>query len=90
MNGFCRAVVLVFAALYAVALCLFLAGTFGWFGVDPDPLAGVFLIPLGWPWNFLVDLLPEPLWPWAAAASPLVNLLILRGFCMAIGGTRRR
>ena len=90
MSGVCRAVVYIFAALYVVALALYLAGTFGWFGVEPDPLAGVFLIPLGWPWVFLVDFLPEPLWPWAAAAAPLLNLLILRGLCMAIGGARRR
>jgi hypothetical protein len=45
----------IFFALYAVAFVLFLIGTFGWFGQQRDPLAGVFLIPLGWPWNLLGD-----------------------------------
>ncbi|MCJ2178586.1 hypothetical protein [Novosphingobium album (ex Hu et al. 2023)] len=44
-----------FCALYAGAFLLFLMGTFGWFGQDKDPLSGVFLIPLGLPWNLLAD-----------------------------------
>ncbi len=90
MTGFCRAVFYLVVLLYAVALFLFLSGTFGWFGVEQDPLAGVFLIPLGLPWNLLVDLLPEPVWPWAAAAAPVINILILRGLCLAAGWRRDR
>ena len=67
----------IWGALYAVALVLFLIGTFGLFGSDQGPLAGVFLVPLGLPWIRFVDLFPEPLWPWLGAASPLVNMLLL-------------
>ncbi len=44
-----------FVALYLAALALFLIGTFGWFGQDTGSLAGVYLIPLGLPWNLLAD-----------------------------------
>ncbi|MDA0962308.1 MAG: hypothetical protein O2898_05255 [Proteobacteria bacterium] len=81
MSGVCRAAIRVFGLLYLVALALLVIGLFGLFGTEPGPLAGVFVIPLGMPWIKLVDALPEPLWPWAAAASPLVNLLILTALC---------
>lgn len=45
----------MFAALYGAAFLLFLIGTYGWFGQEKGPLAGVFLIPLGLPWNLLAD-----------------------------------
>jgi hypothetical protein len=50
----------LFVILYAAASLLFLIGTFGWFGQDADPLAGVFLMPLGLPWNLLADRLGLP------------------------------
>jgi hypothetical protein len=77
----CRYVVWLFAILYAGALALLAVGTFGLFGSERDPLAGVFLIPLGMPWNGLIDLAPEALWPWLAMAAPAVNLAILWGAC---------
>ena len=77
----CRYAVWLFAILYAGALALFAVGTFGLFGAEADPLAGVFLIPLGMPWNGLIDVTPEPLWPWLAAAAPMLNLAILWGVC---------
>ena len=43
-------------------------GTFGLFGTERDPLAGVFLLPLGLPWVLAIDLFPEPLWPWLTVA----------------------
>lgn len=67
----------IWGTLYLAALFLFLVGTFGLFGSETGPLAGVFLVPLGLPWIRLVDLFPEPLWPWLGAASPLVNMLLL-------------
>ncbi|MFV1876633.1 hypothetical protein [Nioella sp.] len=82
----CRIVLLVFTLLYGAALLLFLIGTFGWFGQDRDPIAGVFLIPLGLPWNRLIDGLPDPLLAWAAAGAPLVNLVILAGLCRLAKG----
>lgn len=79
---------IAFAALYAFALAVYLIGTFGLFGADRDPLSGVFLIPLGLPWNRFVDALPERFWPWLAAAAPLVNLAILWLLrAMALGRT---
>ncbi len=66
----------IFAVLYAVAFALFVIGRFGLFGSPSGPLAGVFLIPLGLPWNILVDRIGL-----ASVAlgilSPAVNLGIL-------------
>jgi hypothetical protein len=67
----------LFLAAYALALAVFLTGQFGLFGVARDPLAGVFLLPLGLPWNLFIDRLPEPAWPFLIAAVPLLNLTIL-------------
>lgn len=68
---------MVFALCYGAALLLLLVGTFGWFGQPRDPLSGVFLIPLGMPWVLLTGGLPDAVRPWAAAASPLLNLALL-------------
>jgi len=68
---------IAFGMLYVFALAIFLIGTFGLFGQERDPLSGVFLIPLGLPWNRFIDVFPEALWPWLAAGAPAVNLLIL-------------
>jgi hypothetical protein len=77
----CRIVLLVFTLLYGAALLVFLIGIFGWFGQEADPLAGVFLVPLGLPWNLFLDTLPDPLRAWAAAAAPLVTILIIGVIC---------
>lgn len=68
----------IFALLWLIALALFVIGTFGLFGSPSGPLAGVFLLPLGLPWNLALDWLPEPARPWAAALTPGINLLLLR------------
>jgi hypothetical protein len=86
----CRAAVWIFAVLYLVALALYAIGTFGLFGSDSGPLAGVYLVPLGFPWHFLVQLAPEPAWPFIAAALPMINLLILSFVCRALGPGRPR
>lgn len=75
MNGLMR----IWIVLYLIALALFLIGTFGLFGSEPGPLAGVFLVPLGLPWVKFVDAFPEPLWPWLGGAAPLANIAILYG-----------
>ena len=87
MASTCKWVVLTFGIFYLAALALLLTGTFGLFGQERDPLSAVFLLPLGLPWNLLVDLAPEPAWPWLAAASPILNLAILMALCR---GLRRR
>lgn len=77
----CTWVVRVFIALYLAALVLFLIGTLGLFGQTRDPLSGVFLMPLGLPWNRFADFAPEPAWPWLAALAPLLNVGLLTAFC---------
>jgi hypothetical protein len=66
----------IFLALYAIALMLYLVSVFGLFGQDRDPLGGIFLLPLGLPWNLAAR------WFGSAssvfvALSPLVNVAIL-------------
>ncbi|MCA0902848.1 hypothetical protein [Qipengyuania aquimaris] len=67
---------IVFTALYAIALFLLTVGTFGWFGQEQDPLSGVFLMPLGLPWNILADRLGL-MGPWVAILAPAINAGIL-------------
>ena len=81
MKRVCRAVVVLFGGLYLTALVLFLIGTFGLFGSSKGPMAGIFLIPIGLPWNLILGGLPSPILPWVAAGAPFVNLLMLWGLC---------
>ena len=82
----CRAVFWIFVCLYGLALLLWLVGSFGLFGSPKGPMAGVFVVILGQPWVRLVDLLPGWLWPWAAALTPALNAVIIRGLCSRFGG----
>ncbi len=66
-----------FLLTYVAALSLFLVGTFGLFGAEQDPLSGIFLLPLGFPWVGLIQFAPEQFWPWLAALTPSVNLIII-------------
>ncbi len=68
--------VAAFLALYLAAFALYLIGTFGWFGQEPGPLAGVFLIPLGLPWNLLGDKLGLA-GPALGLMSPAINAGLL-------------
>ena len=77
----CKVGIIAFSALYAVALFVFLTGTFGWFGQDTDPLSGVFLLPLGLPWVLGVEAAPDTVRPWLAVIAPLLNLAILILVC---------
>ena len=82
MSGrLCRAVIALFGLLYLVALALFAIGTFGLFDAEADPLAGVFILPLGLPWTLVTGNLPDGIRPWAAIASPLLNLSIMIWLC---------
>ncbi|EDL47745.1 hypothetical protein [Erythrobacter sp. SD-21] len=69
-------VFLVFLVLYALALSLLAIGSFGWFGQERDPLSGVFLMPLGLPWNLLGDRLGLG-GPLLAILAPAINAGIL-------------
>ena len=81
----CRITVGLFALLWLFAIAILLIGQFGLFGQERDPLAGVFLVPLGFPWNRFIDIAPEATWPWFAAAMPLINLALLWAVCRVIG-----
>ena len=48
-----RAVCALYVAVCLVALFLIPASARGWFGVEPDPLAGVFAYLLSLPWSLL-------------------------------------
>ena len=84
----CKWAIRIAAVLYLVALALLLIGTFGLFGQEQDPLAGVFLMPLGLPWVLWLDGLPEALLPWLAVLAPLFNLVLLSALCRIY--TRRK
>lgn len=77
----CKLAVRGFAVLYLLALGLLAVGLFGLFGQAQDPLAGVFLIPLGLPWIKFVDLAPERAWPMLAALTPAINLAVIWAIC---------
>jgi hypothetical protein len=81
VESLCRIAVRLLFLAYLLALGLFLVGTFGWFGSPKGPLAGVFLIPLGLPWNLLSSRAPAALLPWIGAGAPLVNIAILSALC---------
>lgn len=66
----------VFVGLYALALVLLAIGTFGLFAQDRDPLSGLFLMPLGLPWNLLADRLGAT-GPAVAILAPAINAAIL-------------
>jgi hypothetical protein len=76
--------------LYLVALALLLIGTFGLFGQEQDPLAAVFLIPLGLPWILWTDGFPDPWLPWLACLAPILNLAILSLLCRYFHHSRAR
>jgi len=82
MHNICRLLIGVFALAYIFALGLLAIGTFGLFGVVRDSMSGVYLIPLGMPWNiFLLSDAPEVLLPWIGILAPLLNLAILLFIC---------
>jgi hypothetical protein len=65
----------VFLSLYAIALVLLLFGTFGTFGLfgrERDPLAGVFLMPLGLRWNLIGDRIGFA-GAWLGILAPVIN-----------------
>ena len=84
-NMWCRSVLICFSAAYLIALFLFFTGKFGWFGQDTDPLSGIFLLPLGLPWNLIK--LSDGWMPWLGALSPAINLAVLWLLCRRISKT---
>ena len=86
----CHYVIWGFVTLYGCALAIFLIGNFGLSSTQADPLAGVYLVIIGQPWNQLVDFLPEALWPWAASAAPLLTVALLVSICRFLGSSSGR
>ena len=76
----------IFVALYALAVLLLLVGTFGWFGQERDPLSGVFLLPLGLPWNLLADRLGASGY-WTALLAPAVKAALLFWLWKRVSGS---
>ena len=74
--------------LYVAALALFVIGTFGLIGQEQDPLAGVFLIPLGLPWNLWLDGLPDAVRLWLAVLAPALNMFLLAALCRIATSSR--
>jgi len=85
MRWYCKWIVRVFAGLYLAALGILLIGRYGLFDQPRDPLSGVFLAPLGLPWNLWMDGAPEAALPWIAALAPALNLVLLWVACRAVG-----
>ncbi|MEE4119547.1 MAG: hypothetical protein V2I65_11075 [Paracoccaceae bacterium] len=81
MGTLCTWIAWIFGALCFAAIALLIVGTFGLFGQERDPLSGVFLMPLGLPWNRWIGWIPDEARAWAAAAAPLLNLAILSALC---------
>jgi len=79
----CRWVTGGFLILYLAALALFAIGHFGLFGSERGPLAGVFLVPLGIPWIYLLDSASMNDFGrfWLGILSPLANLVIVIAAC---------
>lgn len=84
----CTWVIRSVGILYLAALAMLLIGTFGLFGQEQDPLAGVFLMPLGLPWVLWLDGFPEAALPWLAVMAPLLNLAILTVLCRLRAGSK--
>jgi len=84
----CKTIFWIFTALYVVALGLFVVGYFGLFGSPSGPLDGIFLVPLGLPWNLAGDYVPESARLWFGIGAPFINLVILRKICRAFGSAR--
>lgn len=83
----CRIVLAVFALGYAASLGLLAIGTFGLFGAERDPLAGVYVIVLGLPWVRFAGMAPAAAGPFLAALAPALNLALIAVLC---GLARRR
>lgn len=81
MNRACRWAFRIGVAGYVFALAMLAIGTSGLLGQEKDPLAAVFLIPLGLPWNLWLDVFGEAVRPWLAITAPAINLALLAAAC---------
>ena len=84
MSTICTIVIGLFAVAYLIAVALFIIGTYGLFGSPSGPMAGIFLVPLGVPWIFLLDGVSENLKPWLGILAPGINLALLWLICRTL------
>ena len=66
-----------FLIAFALALAFFASNMLGLFGQTPDALAGIYLLPFGFPWNLLGLELPDPFPLLIGLGGPIINLAIL-------------
>lgn len=81
MRLICRIVVYGYGLLYLGALGMYVVYGWGLFGHQPEALAGLYLVMIGYPWIGALEWFPEALWPWLGILAPLGNLLALLVLC---------
>jgi len=84
----CRILPWLFGLFWLGALALLTIGTFGLRGQQRDPLSGTFLLPLGLPWNLVLNVFPPEPRLWLAAFAPGLNLAIIAMLCRMQGRWR--
>jgi hypothetical protein len=86
-----RTILSVYCGLCLVSLLVLGAGTFGWFGVEPDPLSGVFALMLALPWPGVFDDLGSgPAFGLIVViAGMAINLLVIAGIGLVIRKARQ-
>jgi hypothetical protein len=70
-----RIIAIVYAVAGIIAVLMVPASVYGWAGVEPDPLSGVFALLLGLPWSLTLELLGEPN-TWKSLAVCAVGIAI--------------
>jgi len=84
----CRIVLGTFGLAYMLALFIYLTGTYGWFGQPTGALSGIYLVPLGLPWN-LIDA-SEAMLPVLGLGAPLINIALIWLLCRVLGSKAGR
>ena len=79
----------VYAAMCLAALALIPISSRGWFGVEPDPLAGVLAIVLAMPWSFALQWLHGG-GPWPGMLVVLAGMAANFGIILWLGRVSRR
>ena len=79
----------VYAAMCLAALALIPISSRGWFGVEPDPLAGVLAIVLAMPWSFALQWLHGG-GPWPGMLVVLAGRAANFGIILWLGRVSRR
>ena len=80
---------LVYIVAGVIAIVMVPASYYGWFGIEPDPLSGVFALILGLPWSLAANLFREPtIWFSLALCSAgiVINAYLLVRLARWVGG----